>query len=88
MASPRDDEQQALLRLRDQPSPGIDAVPRDDQVHTLGGAYLELATTAEHLLQLVDPYSGCVDRLLRADGERVAGLEITNRDAGYVVSLA
>ena len=49
------------------PSHGIDAVARHHQVHTLGGAYLKLATTAEHLLQLVDPYSGGVDRLLRAD---------------------
>ena len=62
LAAPGDDEQQALLGPGDQAGAGVDPVARHHQVDALGRPHPELAAAAEHLLQLVDPDPGRVDR--------------------------
>ena len=52
-----------------------------------GRADSELPTTAQHLLQLVDPNTCSIDCLLRSNAELAAGLEITNRHSGNAVRL-
>ncbi len=88
VAAPRDDEEQALLGPGDQTGRGVDPVPRHDQVDAFGGPDLELAAAAEHLLDLVDPDPGRVDRLPGPDLERLAAFKITDADAGDPVVLA
>ena len=45
------------------------------------------AQDPEHPLEFVDPDPCGMDRLLRADSKRAAGLKITNVDAGVAVRL-
>jgi hypothetical protein len=88
VTAPRNDEEQAFLGAGDQSCHGVDAVPGHHEMDTFGCADSELSTTAQHLLQLVDPDSCGIDRLLRSDGELPAGLKITNDDAGDPICLA
>ena len=77
VASPGDDEQQALLGTGDQAGGSVDPVTGDDEVHAFGGADLELAAAADHPLDLVDPDAGGVDDLLGTDGQLCAALQVT-----------
>src|SRR5215218_6769739 len=87
VTAPRNDEEQALLGAGDQPRHGVDAVPGHHKMDAFGRADSELSTTAQHLLQLVDPHTCSIDGLLRSDGELAARLKIANRHPGNPVRL-
>ena len=88
VAAPRNDEQDAGVRAADQPDPGVDPVPRHDQVNALGGAHPDLTTTADHLLDLVGPDPGRVDGLLGPDLDLAALLQVAHYRPGDAVALA
>ena len=66
----------------------VDPVPRHHQMDALRRPDPELAAAAEHLLQLVDPDPGGVDRLPGPDVELRAGLQVADPDPGHPVGLA
>ena len=45
------------LRAQDQPGVELHAVARDDEVHALGGAHLELAALPDQVLDVVGPHA-------------------------------
>ena len=87
VASPRDHEQQTLLGPRDDSGRGVDAVSRDDQVHTFRSANLELPSPTDHFLDLVGPDPGGVDDLTSTDLERATCFQIHGLHPDYAVLL-
>ena len=88
VAVPRNDEEQAGGGPRDQPAAGVDPVARDDQVDPLGGPHPELSPTTQQLLDVVDPDSGRVDDVARADVELPPRLQVPDPGARGPVLVA
>ena len=88
VAAPRDHEQHARLRAQDQPAVELDAVARDDEVHALRCAHLELAALADHVLHVVRPHAGGVDDHPRPDVQLAAAVLVANSDTGHMLALA
>ena len=86
--SPRDDEQHAALGAEDEPGVRADTVPRNDQVHALGRADVQLSPAADEVLDVVGPHARRVDHLLGAYRPFGAGLEVANADTGDPLALA
>ena len=76
VATPRDDEEHALLGAQEQAELRRETVPRHHEVDALAGPHLELAALAHHGLGLIRPDPGRVDDLLGQDLEVLVGLQV------------
>ena len=79
---PRDDEQDRLLGLQDQPDVAGDAAARDDDVDALAGQHAQAALGARQRLGLLGPHAGRVDDGPRPDVDVLAGLQVDHLGAG------
>ncbi len=81
VAGPRDDEQDRLLGLQDQPDLALDALARHDDVDALGREDPQPAVAAGERLGVLRPDAGRVDHGARPDGDLAARLEVLEHGA-------
>jgi hypothetical protein len=85
---PGNDKEHGLLGPQDQPDSGLETVPRNHQVDSLGRAHLQLAALGDHGLGFVGPDPGGVDDLLGPDVEVGAVLAVHHLGAHHTFAFA
>ncbi len=83
---PRDDEQHAPFRARDDPGGRPQPLTRHDQVHSLGGAHPQAVRLRPRSWQVAGPHSGRVDHLPGAHVDGPARLDVDQTCASHRVA--